>query len=151
MKNIDQILAKYWEGETSLEEEKILKDYFQSGNIADEHKKYNDLFVFFGQESEVKYTKTNVRKKAVHRPLRMRLPGVAAAVLIFLMAGIWMYNQYQKEFNKQELNWSAYEVEDPEKAREVVVDALAFLSEKLNKGEQNMRSNLKVLEKMPVK
>lgn len=151
MKNIDQILGKYWEGETSLEDEKILKEYFQSGNIDEGHKEYMDLFVFFDNESKVKYTDSSSKRKTIHRPLRMRMVGAAAAVLIFVMAGVWMFNQYGTGLSKEESSWSAYEVEDPEEARELAVEALAFLSSKLNKGEENMRSNLKVLEKMPVK
>lgn len=151
MKNVNQILEKYWEGETSLEEERLLKEYFLSNEVAEEHKEFRDLFVFFDQESSVKFPVSGRKEKTVVRPLRLRVMGAAAAILIFIMAGFLVYDQYGNDFRSSEVKWSNYEVENPEEAREIAIEALAFLSSKLNKGEENMRSNLKVLEKMPVK
>lgn len=151
MVNINQILEKYWEGTTSLEEERLLKEYFLSNEVAEEHREFKDLFVFFDQEASVKFPSSPIKKKAVHRPLRVRVMGAAAAILILVMAGFLVYDQFGGAFDNSDVKWSNYEVEDPEEAREVAVEALAFLTSRLNKGEENMRSNLKVLEKMPVK
>lgn len=52
MKNIDEILERYFEGETSLEEEQVLRDYFSQPNINEEHKIYAPMFEFFIQEQE---------------------------------------------------------------------------------------------------
>ena len=151
MKNINQILEKYWEGTTSLEEERLLKEYFLSNEVMEEHREYKDLFVFFNQEASVKFPASPKKDKTVHRPLRVRVMGVAAAILILITAGFLLFDQYESYFGNSDVMWSKYEVEDPEEAREVAVEALAFLTSRLNKGEENMRSNLKVLEKMPVK
>ena len=34
LNNIEQLLEKYFEGETSIDEEQALKDYFNSENVA---------------------------------------------------------------------------------------------------------------------
>lgn len=46
MNNIDRTLEKYFEGETSLEEEKELILYFQSDKIESKHEQYKAIFQF---------------------------------------------------------------------------------------------------------
>ncbi len=53
--DIDNLLEKYWEGETSVEDEKVLKQYFKSSNVEQEHEAFKDLFVFFDNESQITY------------------------------------------------------------------------------------------------
>ncbi len=50
--NINNILAKYWEGQSSLEEEAQLRSYFLSNEVAEEHKEYVPLFQFYASESQ---------------------------------------------------------------------------------------------------
>jgi 23S rRNA A2030 N6-methylase RlmJ len=45
--NIDQILEKYWNAETSLQEEAELRSYFSSDHVAPEHEQFKDLFIYF--------------------------------------------------------------------------------------------------------
>lgn len=42
--NLNLLLDKYWEGETSIEDEATILDYFRVGNIADEHLQFKDYF-----------------------------------------------------------------------------------------------------------
>lgn len=46
-KEIENLLNKYFEGETSLEEENRLRDYFLNTEVPDHFKKYTDLFRYF--------------------------------------------------------------------------------------------------------
>ena len=39
-KYINQLLERYWTGETSLEEEQILRAFFSQANVPDELKQY---------------------------------------------------------------------------------------------------------------
>lgn len=45
-KYIDQLLERYWSGETSLEEEKILRTFFSQENVPVELSRYKDLFAY---------------------------------------------------------------------------------------------------------
>ncbi len=45
-KYINQLLERYWAGETSLEEEQILRTFFSQPNVPDELKQYRCLFVY---------------------------------------------------------------------------------------------------------
>ena len=53
--DIDNLLEKYWEGETSVEDEKVLKQYFKSSDVEEEHAAFKDLFVFFENVSQITY------------------------------------------------------------------------------------------------
>lgn len=73
---IKELLEKYFEGETSLEEEQLLRDYFQNQEVPDELKSYRDQFAYldeFGQaEPEGNFDpfeKINIDKKATKSPL----------------------------------------------------------------------------------
>ena len=46
--HITQLLEKYFEGETSLKEESRIKStFFQSNNVPEQLKRYQNLFQFF--------------------------------------------------------------------------------------------------------
>jgi len=50
MEMMNELLEKYFRGETSLAEEKELKKYFSEGNVAAVHEIYRALFEEFRQE-----------------------------------------------------------------------------------------------------
>ncbi len=52
--DINKLLEKYFDAETSSAEEGILKEYF-SGEVAPELEKYKSYFVFLIKENDVKY------------------------------------------------------------------------------------------------
>lgn len=54
-KYIDQLLTRYWNGETTLEEEQILRSFFSQPDVPAEMAKYRSLFVY--EQTE---TKTDV-------------------------------------------------------------------------------------------
>lgn len=49
-KYIDQLLERYWNAETSLEEEEILRAFFSQEEIPSELEQYRPLFVYEHQE-----------------------------------------------------------------------------------------------------
>lgn len=53
---INDLLEKYWEGETTVEEENILKSYFQNGQIMPEHEAFTPLFVYFNEQKKLLYS-----------------------------------------------------------------------------------------------
>jgi len=90
MKNIRILLDRYWEGETTLEEERELKTYFNCGQIADEFRGDAAFFQAMQQEKQV---------QLAHKAARVPMPvhwsarsyaSLAAAVLLLLVAGLWL-------------------------------------------------------------
>ena len=49
--DMDILLEKYWEGETTINEEAVLKAYFKSEQIADQHQEFAPLFAFFDNQA----------------------------------------------------------------------------------------------------
>lgn len=45
-KYINQLLERYWAGETSLEEDQILRSFFSQPNVPEELKQYRCLFIY---------------------------------------------------------------------------------------------------------
>ena len=52
-KYIDQLLERYWRGETSLQEEEILRTFFSQEDIPAALLPYRDLFVYEQNEKEM--------------------------------------------------------------------------------------------------
>ncbi len=83
MKDIDKIIDKYFEGETSLTEEKILEKYFQQASIEEKHQIYKPMFNFFSNER--KETKPEEKKKI--KPLYAWI-GVVASIILLISISI---------------------------------------------------------------
>jgi hypothetical protein len=91
MENINQLLDKYFAGETTLEQENLLKKYFTSGEIHKDHLAYKPLFDVFEAEAKVTFPKTK-KKQSQHKRFHLRTflytsSGVAAAILL----AFWLF------------------------------------------------------------
>jgi hypothetical protein len=95
---IAALLEKYWQAETTIEEEKILADYFRQDAIPAEWEEYRDVFGFFEEESKLTvgadFDKRMLEKiAATERTVVMRsavmrhAPWWAAAAVILLSLG----------------------------------------------------------------
>jgi hypothetical protein len=90
MNRIDDLLNRYFEGLSTLEEEKALKTYFLVDSVNPEHEIYSPLFAAFAAEKEIKapdailpVAKRDAKKMPLIRPaIRLVLSGVAAALLL---------------------------------------------------------------------
>lgn len=49
--DIDELLNRYFEGETSSEEERVLRAFFTSGNVPDRLAVYTPMFAYLEEES----------------------------------------------------------------------------------------------------
>lgn len=124
---IEILLEKYFEAETSIAEEKELKDYFASSGVAQHLEQYKPIFGYAVMAKQERFTatvplKTKKHKKAVWL-------SVAASVAVLLGVGFFTFNHYnQPEF--QDLGT----VNDPEVAFRETQKALDMISESVNKG-----------------
>ncbi len=143
---IRHLLNKYWETETSLEEEKLLKQYFSSGNVSEEFQEYSPLFDFYATElsrtselnesSGISLLEKQKKSNVIH--LRKAIIGVAAAGLIAFSV-FWMKSEVDS--GAQFAN-TYHEVEDPEEALKITKDALAFLSINFDKSSKKINKDL---------
>ncbi|KAA6348704.1 hypothetical protein EZS27_003848 [termite gut metagenome] len=92
--NIEKLLDKYFEGETSCEEERKLRRYFTQNIMLQEHlQTYRPLFAYL--DIEIKHNSMNdPKRKAIvsKRTLMYMFGGIAAGLLLIL--GISGINQH---------------------------------------------------------
>jgi hypothetical protein len=114
--NIEKLLKKYLNAETTLAEENILKEYFLSNNVAPHLQEYESLFSYFAVSKEERFTKT-IQLKSQKRNWKWLSVAASVVLLVSVYSG---YNSYQKK-----------------KADEIYAQTMtqfAMLSQNLNKG-----------------
>ncbi len=138
--NIRKLLDKYWEGESSVQEEAQLRDFFAGTEIPEDLKPYRPLFQFFKMEQDKKLN-GNFDEKLIQqlessdkpvsnvRKLPYYLMRVAATGL--LLFSIYFVNQ---QWNQSANETVAVEELTPEEVYEQTKEALLLVSAKLNKG-----------------
>ncbi|MEO1514952.1 MAG: hypothetical protein AAFV95_08060 [Bacteroidota bacterium] len=162
---IKALLEKYWAGESSLEEERQLKQYFSQADIAPELKPFQSVFQLFAQEASPsldedfdrrleqrlhQQAKTVRLSTADKRPARFlyRRIASAAAILLLAVATVWWVwpETAQKPAVASNVDWEKYECPNPEDCLEQVQMALKLVSGKLNKGTDVAASGLEKME-----
>jgi hypothetical protein len=143
IENIQLLLEKYFAGESSLDEEKQLKQYFNQADVADELKRYKPLFQFFKEEKTVEMARPIVLPYAIpHLKSRQWYWKVAAAAIALLMVSVVSFKQLQKHSNPFFLSHKnpnyvvLDEGDNPQKAFEQAQAALMLVSKKMRKGER---------------
>ncbi|MEQ9467106.1 MAG: hypothetical protein RLN88_06805 [Ekhidna sp.] len=117
---IDKLLEKYWQGETSLEEEKVIKSHFKSNPGLNNESHY---FRYLANQKLVKYEGSSriSRKKATWL-------SAAATVTIGIITAALVFNDAKKD---------PFAIEDPEKALQATKEALMMISSELNQGQDH--------------
>lgn len=114
--NIEKLLEKYLDAETSIAEENKLKTYFSGNDVAPHLEEYREMFGYFSASKKEKFTKTIQLKS---RKLNWKWLSVAASAVLLVS----VYTGYQK--NQQE---------KAEKIYKETQYAFNMLSANLNKG-----------------
>lgn len=147
---IDKLLKSYLEGETSLAEEKILRDFFSRGDLPDKYKPYADMFMGFGAMASVQLEDRHFEKKWSKKvKLHTRhgrslsffsqwytITGVAATLLLAVV----LFVPVKK---LPVINLFSHKIEDtfddPRQAYAETVRALLIISDKINAGTNQMK------------
>ena len=160
---IKQTLDRYFEGQTSLEEEKALKKYFNQEVIEDDLLLFKPLFVSFEQERQVQLPQgfeeevmMKIEGQAEHKSNALRISHQArswivrvAAVLVFAVGLLWIYqNQLPEREATAAIDWSKYEPDTPEEALEVYKNAMLKLSKALNDGANAAVQNVQRIDEV---
>ncbi len=149
--NINNIIDKFWLGESTLEEEAILRAYFNSDTIESIHQPFQAYFNFIKSERNIQFDKelslpgTTVQPAAKIIKLRSmrKWIGVAASILI-LVGFFWILNLQDNKTTQLDT------YENPELALEQAKEALFFLSNKMDKSAQSTAEQIKQLEKLSI-
>ena len=129
--NIEKLLEKYFEAETTIAEEKELKDYFASSDVAQHLEQYKPMFGYATQAKQEQFTAA-IPLKAKKRNYILWL-SVAASVVVLLGVGFFTFNHYNQPVSE---DLGTYD--DPEVAFRETQKALALISKSVNKGIESM-------------
>lgn len=88
-KHIQALLEKYWEGETTLEEERQLKGYFASDSVDAQLQQYASMFQAIREEQTVQLNKPKVIPLRPQQYQWQQGWAVAASIILLLAAGAW--------------------------------------------------------------
>jgi hypothetical protein len=164
---INNLLEKYFEGETNLQEEKQLKHFFTQEAVPEEFSSYQPLFQYFEQEAQPELDagfeekvlraieKTDARVVPMRRISMVRWMSRAAAVIALVALGWWASDQITTPAPVTAgIDWSKYEVQDPEEAFKFTQVAFLKASSELNRGTNTAArevGNLKTLNRFLLK
>ena len=129
---IEILIEKYFEGETSIAEEKELKAYFSSSDVAQHLEQYKPVFGYFSQAKQEQFT-ASIPLKSGKKQKRLAWLSVAASVVVMLGIGFFAY-QNTSEPNQENLGV----IDDPEIAFRETQKALALISKHVNTGIESV-------------
>lgn len=162
-KNIKVLIEKYFAGESSLQEEKVLKDYFNAGDIAAEFAEYASIFQHFEIEKEnvlsddfdaKLFAKIGELEEVIPKkqeakrfflPIR-QLSRIAAVVAIGL--AMWFMYPTTEDTSPpvtaeaKTIDWSKYEVKTAEEALRVTQLAFSRVSNEMQGGAKKVAKNI---------
>ena len=145
LNKIDALLERYWNGETSLEEEEQLRDYFRRDGIPEQYRETASLFRYFdGQKKkslgDASFDATVLAKTAA--PKRGKLVSlvynamrIAAGVAVLMMA-VWFIRREVRETTPPEI---VDTYDDPKLALEETKKAFLMISKSFGRAEQETK------------
>lgn len=144
-KHIEELLERYWNCETSLEEEQQLREYFSHGKVPETLTETKALFRYFEDQkkktiSDVAFdgevmAKVHSRKPGRIRKLFLSSMRMAAGIAV-LMAAVWFVRQEVRKSTPQEM---VDTYNDPELAFEETKKALLMISRNFGHAEEQAK------------
>ena len=128
-KNIEILLEKYFDGETSISEENELRKHFSSSDVEPHLKQYQPMF---GYLSVAK--KQRSKTKEVMKSKMRQFPWLSIAASIVVLVGVATYVDNRDEVVKSDLGT----YDNPEAALKETERALAMLSLHVNTGIESV-------------
>ena len=117
---IDELIEKYWRGDTSLEEEQTIKLHFgQNPSLTND----GNYFRYLTKQKEMTFKESKPESK-----FKKTWLSAAVTVTIGLITAILVFNDANKD---------PFAEEDPEKAFQVTRQALMMIGAGLNEGQSH--------------
>ena len=143
---LNELLNKYWNCETSLEEEQQLREYFKGRDIPEEWKETAVLFRYFEENkkkslSDISFDRTLIAK--IHAPpkkgkvARLVYNGmrIAAGVAVVMVATWFIRNEVRKSTPQEIVDT----YDDPKLAFEETKKALMMISKSFGTAEEQAK------------
>ncbi|HZW62756.1 MAG TPA: hypothetical protein VFF15_03830 [Flavobacteriaceae bacterium] len=126
LNNIEKLLEKYENGETTIQEEQQLKSYFSQETVAPHLEVYKPMFAYFLQNEQEQFTKDVPLKTRIN----FNYKWISVAAVAVLMFGLYFGTGIHLEQDYTEAQAQA--------DYEMMVKSLELISEKFNKGTASL-------------
>lgn len=139
LNRVEVVLEKYFEGETSISEEKELHNYFSSHDVAPHLVQYTSLFKYFETEKTLRFTQELTEFKVLKNKEKVGKSNfywVSIAASVVVLLGITTYLFYASGALIKDNEFGTYE--DPKIAFEATQKALSLLSKNVNTGIESV-------------
>ncbi len=131
LNNIEKLLEKYNNAETTLAEEAQLRAYFTNEDVASHLEHYKPMFLYFSQSQKEQYTKdVPLKPKRTKMYQWISVAAVVVLMLGFMIPSIW---------NTGPKTLDDYSLEDQRAYLETKA-ALAMLSSNFNEGTSSIKT-----------
>lgn len=147
---IRKMLDRFYQGETTLEEEKVLEEYFSSTTVSEEFIPDRDLFQSMETGSDPVVVPDDMNRKIIasidqvdRKEVRTRrisvfsLSGLAAGLLVMIAVYLFYIRDDKPDLLATNKLTDTYE--DPLEAYEEAKRTLAYVSAKLNSGISELK------------
>jgi hypothetical protein len=146
---IEALLNKYWNCETSLEEEQQLRDYFKQGNIPEQLKEAASLFRYFELQkkkslNDVAFdsqvlSKTRPAGKGIMMKVVYNSMRIAAGLLVVVMA-VWFIRERVRSTDTETATTEVVDTyDDPKIALEETKKALLMISKSFGRAKEETK------------
>ena len=132
LNNLRNILQKYEDGDTSLQEERDLKKFFSSEEVPEEFIAYKSIFNFNVESRKIEFSKDSQLKFTPKT--KWAYAGVAASILI-IMSFLFFNELSNKALEDQNLGT----IEDPEQAYLKTKETLKMVADVFSEGRDDLK------------
>ena len=149
---IKKLIDIYFEGETTLEQEEELRNYFTSDSIADDLKQYQAIFGYFADKRKKPQITIDTEDDAIiNAPIKTifkrrkiigyTISGIAASIVLFITILLFSNQQNQTEDIFCEGTYVIINgkcTDDPQKVSEVGIDAIDAILQPITEVEREI-------------
>jgi len=144
-KKIEELIERFFNGQTSNEEERELYDFFSGENIPEHLLPYRQVFAYFEtgiKEEESNHQTTGRKNVRSFRKKKITIwASIAASILILISFGIYHFTR-KKEFNPYEGSYiirNGVKITDPKIVNPEIEKTLLFMQVQEEKNDRLLR------------
>lgn len=150
IREVKLLIEKYFEGETTLQEEKKLKEFFSSSTVPAELEEFVPVFAYFSEEKKIVSTTVSQAKPVPARVIPitrkrafwLTVSGIAASI-IFIVA-IVVESGKNNPAGNENYTGQEYSSEEINAAYQQTRQVLAFVSNKFSQGTEPLNKVSKI-------
>ena len=108
-KDIEKLITKYFEASSTLAEEKRLRDYFNTNEVAPHLEQYRPMFNYFRKAKAVSYEAQRKERKPIKAKRRFDFRWVSVAAAVVMAFGVYFGTDTYQDYQEQKQARLAYE------------------------------------------